>query len=429
MEYQFTAAFAREQDQKDPLRQWRKEFLFPKKAGRSSLYFTGNSLGLQPVGARKIIEEELNDWAQWGVEGHLEARRPWLRYHEFFAERLATLAGAKPTEVVAMNGLTANLHLMMASFYRPTGKRTKILCEQKAFPSDQYALQSQLRWHGLSPEHLREIPVNEKTECIDEQRILDIIAREGQEIALLMIGGVNYYTGQLFDMAKITAAAQEAGITVGWDLAHAMGNVPLQLHDWGVDFAAWCSYKYLNGGPGAVSGVFVHERHHGLKDIPRLEGWWGHDKNSRFAMPDQFEPIPTAEAWQLSNAPVLSMAPLLASLALFAEAGMPALRQKAQKLTGYLEFVIGHLATRYNAPLRIFTPADAGQRGCQLSLNAGSDGKALYQHLSNKGVMADWREPAVIRLAPVPLYNNFTDVWELGQAMQEYYEHSPFKNN
>lgn len=425
MEYRFTPTFAEEQDQKDPLQQWRQHFLFPQKAGRRSLYFTGNSLGLQPKNARRLLEEELDDWAKYGVDGHVEARRPWLRYHEFFAERLATLAGARPTEVVAMNGLTANLHFMMASFYRPAGRRTKIVCEQKAFPSDQYALKSQLRWHGLGEEHLLEIPVNEQTECIDEACILEIIARQGQDIALLMIGGVNYYTGQLFDMEKITAAARAAGITVGWDLAHAMGNVPLQLHDWGVDFAAWCSYKYLNAGPGAVSGVFVHERHHGLKNIPRLEGWWGHAKDSRFAMPDQFEPIPTAEAWQLSNAPVLSMTPLLASLELFAEAGMPALRQKAIQLTGYLQFVIEHLAHKYSAPLRIFTPKEPAERGCQLSLNAGNNGKALYKHLSAQGVVADWREPAVIRLAPVPLYNSYTDIWELGRALETFYQKQP----
>ena len=321
-----------------------------------------------------------------------------------------------------MNGLTTNLHLLLVSFYQPEGKRTKILCESKAFPSDQYALKSQLRYHGQDESHLFELPINPKTQLIDEEEIERILNEHGDEIAVMMIGGVNYYTGQFFDMEKITRKARAKGITVGWDLAHAAGNVPLQLHDWDVDFAAWCSYKYLNSGPGAVSGIFIHERHHGSKDIPRFEGWWGHDKASRFAMPEQFVPIPTAEAWQLSNAPVFSMAPLLASLELFQKAGIEELHQKSLRLTAYLEFVIDEVARRHEVPLEIFTPREPARRGCQISLNAGKKGRELFNYLSEQGVVADWREPDVIRLAPVPLYNSFTDVYELGEALNTYFE-------
>ena len=420
--HEFTRQYALAADATDHLQQYRQHFLFPRKAGREALYFTGNSLGLQPVKARRIIEEELDDWAEYGVDGHTESRRPWLHYHEFFAEGLAHIVGAHPTEVVAMNGLTTNLHLLLVSFYQPKGKRTKILCESKAFPSDQYALKSQLRFHGLDESHLIELPINPKTQLIDEEEIKRILNEHGDEIAVMMIGGVNYYTGQFFDMEKITRQARAKGITVGWDLAHAAGNVPLQLHDWDVDFAAWCSYKYLNSGPGAVSGIFIHERHHGSKDIPRFEGWWGHDKASRFAMPEQFVPIPTAEAWQLSNAPVFSMAPLLASLELFQKAGIEELHQKSLRLTAYLEFVIDEVARRHEVPLEIFTPREPARRGCQISLNAGKKGRELFNYLSEQGVVADWREPDVIRLAPVPLYNSFTDVYELGEALNTYFE-------
>jgi len=420
--YEFRQSFAERQDLQDPLKAYREQFCWPTHQGQRKLYFTGNSLGLQPANARKLILEELDDWARWGVDGHLEARRPWLRYHELFSESLARLVGALPGEVVAMNGLTANLHLLMASFFRPKGRRCKILCESKAFPSDRYALLSQLRFHGLDASHLIEVPIDAQTQGIDEAQVSAIIREQGEDIALMLMGGVNYYTGQWFDMASLTAQARQAGITVGWDLAHAAGNVPLSLHDWEVDFAAWCSYKYLNGGPGAVAGAFVHQRHHGDATIPRFEGWWGHRKDNRFAMPPDFEPIPTAEAWQLSNAPVLSMTPLLASLELFDEAGMAALRQKSLQLAGYLEYVIDEVAAASAAPLQIFTPRAAARRGCQVSLDAGAQGKALFAYLTEHGVVADWREPSVIRLAPVPLYNNYEDIYSLGILMREFYQ-------
>ncbi len=415
----FSLEHARQLDASDTLGTFRAQFLMPLVNGKPAHYFTGNSLGLQARRVKTIIEEELSNWAENGVEGHVKGPRPWVRYHEFFNEAMARLVGALPQEVVLMNGLTTNLHLMMVSFYRPQGKRTKILCEGKAFPSDQYALKSQLRFHGLDESHLVEILPNEEDELLNEEKILRTIAEQGEEIALLMMGGVNYYTGQKLDMKRITAAAKDKGIVVGWDLAHAAGNVNLALHEWGVDFAAWCGYKYLNAGPGGVSGVFVHEKHHGKKDIPRFEGWWGHDKESRFEMPEVFEPIPTAEAWQLSNAPVFSMAPLLASLQLFEEAGFEKLLLKAGRLTQYLYDLISQLAREHDNAIKILTPADAAQRGCQLSLVVPGIGKTVFREISAKGVIADWREPDVIRVAPVPLYNSFSDVYYLAKGLKE----------
>jgi kynureninase len=412
---------ARTADQADPLASYRDQFLFPQNQAEKVLYFTGNSLGLQAKRAKTILLEELDDWARWGVDGHLEAERPWLSYHENFSASLAQIVGAKPEEVVAMNGLTTNLHLLMVSFYQPKGKRTKILCEGKAFPSDQYALKSQLRFHGLDPkEHLIEIMPDPETELIEEDRIVEAIDAYKDELALVMIGGVNYYTGQWFDMQRITDAGKRAGAIVGWDLAHAAGNVPLELHKWNVDFAAWCGYKYLNSGPGGVSGVFIHEKHHGQSAIPRFEGWWGHDKEERFKMPEDFVPIPTAEAWQLSNAPVFSMAPLLASLELFDEIGMPVLRNKSLTLTAYLQQVIEDAARESGQPIRIITPTEAKKRGCQISISVPGKGKAVFQKLSAAGVIADWREPDVIRLAPVPLYNSYEDVYQFGQLLTQY---------
>ncbi len=420
MEYQFTEKFALGRDAGDELSSFRDQFLFPEHEGHPVYYFTGNSLGLQPRSARQLLLEELDDWASFGVDGHIQSRRPWLHYHENFSKPLASIVGAKPAEVVAMNGLTTNLHLLMVSFYRPRGKRTKIICEGKAFPSDQYALRSQLRFHGLDPaEHLIEIEPDTETELIDEQKILEAIEATGDELALIMLGGVNYYTGQLFNIEKLTAKAHEAGAFAGWDLAHAAGNVKLQLHDWNVDFAAWCGYKYLNSGPGGVSGVFIHEKHHNQKDIPRFEGWWGHKKSERFKMPDHFEPIPTAEAWQLSNAPVFSMTPLLASLRLFEEAGMDRLTSKARDLTGYLEYVVHEVRNNTGADLRILTPGDPASRGCQLSVVIPEAGRKVFDNLTEKGVVADWREPDVIRLAPVPLYNSFRDVYKFGEIFQQ----------
>jgi kynureninase len=419
MEFKFTEDFAQDLDQKDPLKDFRNEFLLPKVNGKTALYFTGNSLGLQAKKTQQYIQQELNDWAGLGVEGHTEANRAWLPYHEFFTPYLSKIVGAKESEVVAMNGLTANLHLMMVSFFRPSGKRTKIVCEAKAFPSDQYALRSQLRFHGLDPdEHLIEIQP-EENELIPDDKVVETIKANAEEIALIMLGGVNYYTGQVFDMKRITEEGHKAGAKVGWDLAHGAGNVVLSLHDWGVDFAAWCGYKYLNSGPGGVSGVFVHEKHHGQKDIPRFEGWWGHDKDTRFAMPDTFIPMNTVEAWQLSNAPVLAMTPLLASLELFEKAGMERLRTKGLELSGYLRFVIGEVANETGHPLKILTPVEDARRGCQISMVVPQVGKKVFDALTEAGVIADWREPDVIRLAPVPLYNSFQDVYKFGKLLSK----------
>ncbi len=419
MEYRFTEDFAREADRQDPLGDIRKEIVFPQHNGREAVYFTGNSLGLQAKKARQYANEEFDDWATFGVEGHTDSRRPWLHYHELFTKPLAKVVGAKPEEVVAMNGLTTNLHLLMVSFFRPEGKRKRILCEGKAFPSDQYALRSQLRFHGLDESDLIELKPDPETELISDERVLKAIEEHGDEIALIMLGGMNYYTGQFFDMETITRKGQEAGAVVGWDLAHAAGNVILKLHDWNVDFAAWCGYKYLNSGPGGVSGVFVHERHHGQTDIPRFEGWWGHDKATRFKMPDEFKPIPTAEAWQLSNAPVFAMTPLLASLELFEQAGMERLREKSIKLTGYLEYVINEVRNNTGVPLKVLTPNDPAKRGAQLSVVVPEVGKKVFDLLTKNGVIADWREPDVIRMAPVPLYNNFEDIYRFGQILEQ----------
>jgi kynureninase len=419
MNYQFSENFALAADEADVLKKYRQQFHFPQHQNKPVIYLTGNSLGLQPKATQKIILEELEDWANLGVEGHTQARRPWLPYHEFFSQKLAQVVGAHPTEVVAMNGLTTNLHLLMVSFYRPKGKRTKILCEGKAFPSDQYAIKSQLRFHGLDPqEHLIEVVPDPHTELIEDDRIVAAIDEHRHELAMIMLGGVNYYTGQWFDMHRITDAGKRAGAMVGWDLAHAAGNVPLELHKWGVDFAAWCTYKYLNAGPGAVSGVYIHEQHHGQKNIPRFEGWWGHAKEDRFKMPENFEPIPTAEAWQLSNAPVLSMAPLLASLDLFAEAGFTALRKKSLQLSDYLAYLIKQVAKKTGEDLRIITPLEPEKRGAQLSVVIPRKGKAVFEKLSAQGVVADWREPDVIRMAPVPLYNSFYDLFRFGKILE-----------
>jgi len=419
MEYQFNAEYALKCDTEDELKNLRAQFLFPQHKGENAIYFTGNSLGLQARNAREYISEELDDWATYGVEGHTESRRPWVRYHEFFTKPLAKIVGAKNTEVVAMNGLTTNLHLLMVSFFRPEGKRKKILCEGKAFPSDQYALRSQLRFHGLKGEDLIEIQPDPKTELITDDRVIEALEKHSDEIALVMLGGVNYYTGQVFDMERITKKGKEVGAMVGWDLAHGAGNVPLHLHDWDVDFAAWCGYKYLNSGPGGVSGVFIHEKHHGKTDIPRFEGWWGHDKESRFKMPETFKPIPTAEAWQLSNAPVFAMVPLLASLELFEEAGMQRLREKSKKLTGYLQYVVEQVRDSTGVNLKIITPEDPVKRGAQLSVIVPGVGRQVFDFLTENGVIADWREPDVIRMAPVPMYNNFEDIFRFGKTFEQ----------
>lgn len=354
------------QDEKDPLKSFRNAFFIPKDdKGNERVYLTGNSLGLQPKEAKTYLLEELEDWAKFGVEGHVHARRPWVEYHSFFSESLARIMGAKQEEVVAMNGLTANLHLLMVSFFRPKGKRTKLLCEGKAFPSDLYALRSQLRFHGLDDSNLVLLHPREGEQSLRTEDILAKVHELGDTLALSMLGAVNFYTGQFFEIQKITQAIKAVGAFAGWDLAHAAGNLPLELHKWDVDCAAWCSYKYMNSGPGGVSGIFIHEKHHALTDIPRFEGWWGHDSESRFKMPDHFQPMPTAEAWQLSNAPILSMAAHRASLDLFDKTSMQELRIKSLKLTAYLEEILNELGRKYQTDWSILSPIDPEQRGCQ----------------------------------------------------------------
>lgn len=420
IKYENTLAFAQEQDQKDPLRKYRDQFYFPQHEGKNVIYFTGNSLGLQPKSTAKYIQQELDDWAKYGVEGHFHAKNPWYSYHEQFAEPLAKIVGAKPHEVVVMNQLTVNLHLLMVSFYRPSKNRYKIICEAKAFPSDQYALESQVKHYGHSPDiAIIEAKPRPGEHIIRTEDIISLIEEHSDNLALVMMGGVNYYTGQAFEMDKITAAAHKAGAFAGFDLAHAAGNLKLHLHDWNVDFACWCSYKYMNSGPGGVSGIYVHEKHAANKNIPRFAGWWGHNKEVRFKMEKGFDPIPTAESWQLSNAPVLTMAAHKAAIDMFDEVGMDALCEKRDKLTGYLEFIIDKINDdKGGKALEIITPRDKKQRGAQLSIIAHGQGKDLFNRLMAKGVIPDWREPNVIRLAPVPFYNSFEDIYHFGEILR-----------
>lgn len=417
--YQNTQEFAQKKDAQDPLRSFRKRFHHPVINGEPTVYFTGNSLGLQPVAVKDYINIELEDWAKWGVEGHFHGRNPWFSYHELLTEKMAKVVGAKPLETVVMGSLSTNVHLLMVSFYRPEGKRTKIICEAKAFPSDQYILETQVTHHGLNPDtEIIEISPREGEELIHEEDILAAIKETGDELALVMIGGVNYYTGQLFDMKTIAAAGQAVGAKVGFDLAHAAGNINLQLHDWNLDFAAWCTYKYLNSGPGGVSGIFIHERHATNKELVRFGGWWGQDKETRFLMEKGFDPIPTAEGWQHSNAPVMLMAPLNASLDLFEEAGMAAIGKKRDDITAFLEFVINDIKSD-KVEFEIITPTDKTKRGAQLSIAAKGQGKKLFDTLTERNVIADWREPNVIRIAPAPLYNSYEDCWKFGQILKE----------
>ena len=417
----FSLQFAQELDQKDPLKEYRNRFFIPQHNGQDTVYFTGNSLGLQPKSVKDYIQSELDDWAKFGVEGHFDAKRPWFAYHEFLTEKAAKIVGAKSNEVVVTHSLTTNLHLLMVSFYRPTKSRYKILCEKKAFPSDQYALESQVKFHGYNPKDaIIEIEPRSGEHTINDQDILDTISKFGNEIALVMIGGVNYYTGQLFDMQSITQAGHRVGAVVGFDLAHAAGNVKLNLHDWQVDFAAWCSYKYLNSSPGGVSGMFVHENHANKPELPRFAGWWGHDKAVRFLMEPGFKPMPGAEGWQLSNAPVLGMVAHLASLDIFDEVGMDKLITKRIQLTNYLEEIIHEVSAKHSekCQFEIITPKEEKRRGAQLSILVHGKGKPLFDALTKQGVIADWREPNVIRIAPVPLYNSFEDVYRFGLALE-----------
>ncbi len=417
-----TLSYAQQQDANDSLRAYRERFFVPTFHQNPVRYFTGNSLGLQPKTVGSYIQQELDDWAKWGVEGHFHGKRPWFSYHENLTDKIAKVVGALPEEVVVTHSLTTNLHLLMVSFFVPQGKRKKIICEAKAFPSDQYALESQIKFHGLDlATDLVEIAPREGEHLINEEDILAKITEVGDELALVMIGGVNYYSGQLFDMKKITEAAHSVGAIAGFDLAHAAGNIHLKLHDWGVDFAAWCSYKYLNSSPGGVSGMFVHQRHANRPELPRFAGWWGHDKSVRFLMEPGFQPMPGAEGWQLSNAPVLGMAAHLASLDIFDEVGMEKLCEKRDQLTAYLEFIIDSISEKHKdlCTFEIITPRNKSQRGAQLSMLVHGKGKAIFDKLSDAGVVADWREPNVIRLAPVPLYNSFEDVYYFGKHLED----------
>jgi len=411
MHYEFSESFAISQDQYDLLAKFRTRFHQPLIKGKPAIYFTGNSLGLQPDKAEEYIIQEINDWKKYGVEGHFHARNPWFSYHEPFGKLLAPIVGAKPEEVVAMGSLTNNLHLLMVSFYRPTKTRYKIISEQKAFPSDLYALDSQAKFHGFDPaDAVVEIAPREGEVSIRKEDVLKKIEELGDSLAMVMMGGVNYYTGQVLPMEEITRAGHKQGAVVGFDLAHAAGNIELKLHDWNIDFAAWCSYKYLNSGPGSVAGIFVHEKHLSNEDIPRFNGWWGNKADGRFKMERSFQPFHSAEAWQLSNAPVFSMAVHRASLEIFNEAGMDTLIEKSKILTGYLSALVDKINEDAGQQLiQVITPEE---RGCQLSLIMKKDGRKVFDTLLENGIITDWREPDVIRMAPVPLYNSFKDCYD-----------------
>ena len=422
MHFSADEQFALQLDAEDPLNSFRDKFSIPLgKDGKPLIYLAGNSLGLMPKSARRIVEQELDDWAGLAVDAHLDGATPWYSYHETLREPAARLVGAQPNEVVCMNSLTVNLHLMMATFYRPTRSRFKILMEEPAFPSDTYAIKTQIVHHGFEPnESLMLAQPREGEFAIRQEDIETLLEKHGEEIALVLFAGVNFFTGQLFDIAKITAEAQQRGCTVGIDFAHAAGNVPLALHDWNVDFAVWCSYKYLNSGPGAVAGAFVHERHATNRQLPRLAGWWGNDPATRFRMQlePEFVPVQSADAWQISNPPILSMAPLRASFAIFDEAGgMEALRAKSTKLTGYLQFLIDRAPSK---SFTVITPRAPNEHGCQLSILVHEHPKELFARLEAAGVKCDFREPNVIRAAPTPLYNTFHEVWRFARILAEH---------
>jgi kynureninase len=414
--FQPDEAFALHLDATDPLQCFRKAFLMPRRPdGTPAIYFCGHSLGLQPRAVRALLAEELDDWARLGVEGHFKERKPWYRYHELLRKNGARLVGGLPDEVVMMNSLTVNLHLMLVSFYRPTPGRRKVLMDEPVFPSDLYAVQSQIRWHGFDPaEDLLLLKPRPDEHTLRMEDIEGVLEEQGSTIGLVLLSGVNFFTGQFFDMERITATAHRKGCIVGWDLAHAAGNVPLQLHDWDVDFAVWCSYKYLNSGPGAVAGCFVHEKHGRDTTLPRLAGWWGNDPATRFHMQPEFVPVLGADGWQVSNPPIFSLVPVRMSLALFAAAKMPKLRAKSQRLTGYLYYLLDQLpAGRYE----VITPRKPSERGCQLSLLIRDRPRELMRVLTEAGVVCDFREPNVIRVAPVPLYNSFQEVWRFANLL------------
>ncbi|MFN4972123.1 MAG: kynureninase [Bacteroidota bacterium] len=417
--YENSIDFARTLDSTDKLSAFRNEFHLLHKNGQPITYLCGNSLGLQPKSAKAYVEQELHDWATLGVEGHFHGKNPWMYYHHFLTEHAARVVGAIPVEVVVMNNLTANLHLMMVSFYRPTQTRYKIMMEVSAFPSDQYAMETQAKFHGFNPDDaIIELKPREGEYTLRTEDVVAKIHEHKNDLAIVMMGGVNYYTGQAFDMEAITKAAHAVGATAGFDCAHAAGNLNLKLHDWNVDFAVWCTYKYLNSGPGGTSGVFVHERHAKNADLPRFAGWWGHDEKERFLMKKGFKPMEGAAGWQLSNAQIFPMAIHKASLELFDRAGMENLRAKSEKLTGYLEFIL----KPFSEHLTIITPSNPAERGCQLSVIVKQNGKHLFDYLVDNNILPDWREPDVIRMSPVPMYNTFEEVYSIGEILKSYFK-------
>ena len=418
MTFENNLAFANQLDEQDSLNQFREQFYIPVINGNECIYFTGNSLGLQPKTTQDYVVNELEDWANFGVEGHFHATNPWFSYHEIFPQQVAKIVGALPEEVVVMNQLTVNLHLLMTTFYRPTKERFKIICEAKAFPSDQYAFESQVKLHGVNPdEAIIEVTPREGEYSIRTEDIIATIEKHSSSIALVLFSGVNYYTGQVFDMPSITKAAHNIGAYCGFDLAHAAGNIELHLHYWDVDFACWCSYKYLNSGPGGVAGAYIHQKHFTNKSLQRLAGWWGQNKTNRFKMEKGFDPIETAEGWQLSNAPILSMAAHKASLDIFEDAGIENLVAKGKQLSDYLFFIIEELnSTLTKKAIEIITPKN--EKGCQVSMLMLQKGKEVFEALKQNGVLADWREPNVIRIAPVPLYNTFKEIYHFGEIVK-----------
>ncbi len=422
MQYQNTLEFAKELDEKDPIKDFRDKFYIPIINGKQSIYFVGNSLGLQPKTTQDYIYNELENWANYGVEAHFHAKIPWVDYHDIFVEPLSKIVGCLPQEVVVMNHLTVNLHLLLSTFYRPTKKRYKIICEAKAFPSDQYAFESQVKLHELEPhEAIIEVAPRDGERNIRTEDIIDTINKHNNELAVVLFGGLNYYTGKVFDIKTISKTAHDAGAYCGFDLAHAAGNIELHLHDWDVDFACWCSYKYLNSGPGNIAGAYIHDRFVSDTSLPRMAGWWGYDKESRFKMEKNFKPIPTAEGWQLSNSPIISMAAHKSSLDIFQEAGMDKLIKKSKLLTGYLLFILDELNANANKKIvEIITPKHEAERGCQVSILMLQKGKDIFNALKKHGVLSDWREPDVIRVAPVPLYNTFEDVYQFGQILKHF---------
>ena len=423
MTFQNSAEYALKLDSEDILAQYKSEFLFPQHNGNNVIYFCGNSLGLQPKRTRNFVDEVMNDWSEMAVEGHFYAEKPWWDYHERLAAPLSKIVGAKSAEITVMNTLTVNLHLLLVSFYRPTKTRYKIICEAKAFPSDQYMFQSQIDFHSRNigfdiKDAIIEVSPRQGEHTIRQEDIINTIKAAGDELALVLFGGVNYYTGQVFDMETITKIGQEQGAIVGWDLAHAAGNVEIKLHEWNVNFASWCSYKYMNSGPGNASGCFIHERHHFDKTLPRFAGWWGHNKKRRFLMEHNFEAEENADGWQISNLPILSLAPYLASLTMFDEIGMEKIIKKQQLLTSYLRYILNDISSKVNGNFEIITPENKNESGCQLSVFFHGKGRNLFQYLMKNGVVTDWREPNVIRFAPAPLYCSFLDMFRFGQILE-----------